>query len=186
MRLGFSSILALHWTVAFAALAYGTVFGVGGGVGALLDTMGVRPIEQAGDGIAVLLSVALAGNFVFAALLFAWSCFTGIFPHLDVEGDQIDISRMAYGAGVSSMTILLIAGLLVPAENLYPAVAIQLAALAASYLACIAERLMASLTSEPEANDVRAAARLMALGAAHGAMLSRIAGRDVQASGGAS
>lgn len=184
MRLGFSSILALHWTVAFAALAYGTVFGVGGGVGALLDTMGVRPIEQSGDGVAVLLSVALAGNFLFAALLFGWSCITGILPRFDGD-DQTDIARMAYAAGVSSMTILLIGGLLGPSQNLYPAVAIQLAALGASYLAGVAERIMASLTSEPEANDVRAAARLMALGAAHGAMLSRIAGRDVQASGGA-
>lgn len=185
MRLGFTTILALHWAIVFATLAFGTLVGVGGGLGAQLAMMGVQPIADAPQGPMALLSVLAAGGFVFTALLFAWACASGVFPKVGGENDQVDLSRMAYGAAISSMSIVVVSGLVGAAQNIFPAIAVQVAALSACYLATYVERLNAALTAVPEADDVRAAARLMALGAAHGAMLSRIAGRDARSPGGA-
>lgn len=184
MRLGFSSILALHWAVVFALLAYGSIANVGS-FGGLLASLGIEPVDPSTSGPLVLLAVMLAGNFVFAAILFGWAFVEGLFPQLLSGRDQFDLSRTAYSAAVSSVTILLIASLTRGGPVPYLAIAAQLAALGASYLACLAERLNAALTSQPEADDVKAAARLMAAGAAHGAMLSRISGREFAAPDGA-
>ena len=185
MRLGFTSILALHWAVVFAALAYGSIANVDGSLGGLLDALGIAPVHVSAPGSVVLLAVLLAGNLAFAAMLFVWSFLAGLFPQLSADSGSIEPSHIAYCAAVSSMTMLLIICLARGGSVPYVALAVQLAALGASYLVSFAERLNSTLMTAPEANDVKAAARLMALGAAHGAMLSRIAGRDFTAPDGA-
>ena len=186
MRLGLTSILALHWAIVFALLAHGGIVNVDGGLGGLSGSLGIEPIQPSTSATVVLLSLLSAGNFVFAAMLFGWSALTDLFPYLGADdADRIDLSRVAYCAAVSSLTIVLIISLARGETVPYVALAAQLAALGASYLISFAERLNAALTATPEADDVKAAARLMALGAAHGAMLSRIAGRNVSAPDGA-
>lgn len=185
MRLGFISILALHWAVVFALLAYGSIAYAGGHALHLLESLGIERIDPSAPDGFVLLSVLLAGNFAFAALLFGWVFVSSLLPHPALEGDHADLSRLAYCAAISSLTIILVASVLRGKAVPYAALAAQLAALAACYVASFAERLHAALTATPAANDVKAAARLMALGAAHGAMLSRITGRELSSPDGA-
>jgi len=186
MRLGFTSILALHWAVVFAALAYGSIANASGSFGGLLGSLGIEAIAADATGLVVLLSVLLAGSFVFAAMLFGWSTLIDLFPHLGADDAKpLDLPRIAYCAAISSLTILLIVCMARGGPVPYVALAAQLAALGASYLILVAERLATALTTAPEAEDAKAEARLMAVGAAHGAMLSRITGRDVATPDGA-
>ena len=180
MRLGFTSILALHWAGVFAVLSSGSVANVDGGFGGLPDALGIAPIQLSGPGSDILVAVLLAGNLAFAAMLFGWSCLAGIFPRLDDDAGNVEPARFAYCAAVSSLTMLMIIGLAKGGSVPFVALAVQLAALCASYLVSFAERANA-----PDEDDMKAEARLMALGAAHGAMLSRIAGRDFTAPDGA-
>jgi len=186
MRLGLTSILSFHWAVVFAALAYGSIAHTGGAFGGLLGSLGIAAIPADATGWFVVLSVLLAGSFVFAAMLFGWSALIDLAPHLGADdADNLDLSRIAYCAAVSSLTVLLVICLARGGTVPYVALAAQLAALGASYLVVIAERLALALAKPPEVDEVKAAARLMALDAAHGAMLSRISGRDVPTPDGA-
>ena len=62
-------------------------------------------------------------------------------------------------------------------SGLFVTSAVALAALLASYLAVYAERWAVSFFAAPDDADLRAAVRVMAAGAAHSAMLTRLSGR---------
>jgi hypothetical protein len=182
MRLGFTSILALHWAVFFAFAAYESI---ANGHGPLVAQYGIAPIQVDAPGLAVLLAVILSGSFAFAAMLFGWTFLSAFVPGLHTDDEYIDLSRVAYCAAVSTLTIVMILSVARNAAVPHVAVAAQLVALAASYLVSSAERLHAALKLSPETNETKSAVRMMALGAAHGAMLSRIAGRNVAVPDGA-
>lgn len=178
MRVGLTSILAIHWAIVFALLAAGLVFEIDGGVGAMLAMLGIRPVASGAGEPAVIAAVLLAGAFVFAALIFVWACALALVPSKR-EADDADMLRLAYCAGAGCMTLVMVTSLVRPLDNVYPAVAIQLAALAVSYLVSAAERMQEAFAGNPDEDDAEAAARLMALSAAHGAMLARLSGRTI-------
>ncbi|MGE0281843.1 MAG: hypothetical protein AB7P20_14685 [Rhizobiaceae bacterium] len=154
-------------------LAYGIIVDPGGDIGDLIASLGIQPIGAQASGFVVFMTVLLAGNIVFAAILFSWAFIAGSVSKSSAESDQADISRMACCAAASTVTLLLITSIARGEPIPFLALSVQLAALGASYLAFVAERLLASLTASKE-NEARSAARSMALGAAHGAILSRL------------
>ena len=178
MRHILGSCLALHWAAVFALLALICVVeGNGAPVAALrMLAVAVSPHDLSGPGLA-LLSALLAVGFSVVAILFIW-CFVTTFSGSEtVEGDAEDIVRMAFAGAVAMMSLLLVGGTTMGIGGLFPIVAMQLGALAASHLAILAEGWSTSLATTPDNDDIRAAARIMALSAAHSSMLSRISGR---------
>jgi hypothetical protein len=173
MRLGFASILKLHWALVFAVLAYGSIADPGGDIGDLTASLGIQPIGAHASGVVAFMTVLLAGNIVFAAILFSWAFIDGSFSKNSADSDHGNISRMAYCVAASMVTLLLVTAMARGEPIPYLGLSIQLAALGASYLAFVAERLLASATA-PKENEDRSAVRSMALGAAHGAILSRL------------
>jgi hypothetical protein len=88
-----------------------------------------------------------------------------------------EVARRAFGCGVGVLSVLLIGGAALPVSGLFVTSGIALAALLSSYLAVYAERWAVSSRSAPDDADLYAAVRVMAAGAAHSAMLTRLSGR---------
>lgn len=169
-----TSFLTFHWAAAFALLAMACVMGGDGGAAralAMLGLTGSLP-DFAGDSASIFLPLASA----IYAMLFCWAFATCMFSDPDAEGDG-DVLRMAFASAALLISLLMVYGSVNFTAGLYPAIAMYLAALLASYLAIQAERLAAMMSASPSQGDIRAAARLMALGAAHISTLSRLAGR---------
>lgn len=170
-----TSFLTFHWAAAFALLAMACVMGGDGGAERALTMLGLTessPLDPANGSAAMLLPLAAA----ICAMLFFWAFATSMFS--DPEGeDDSDVMRMAFASASLLISLLMICGSLNFVAGLYPTVAVHLAALLATYLAIQAERLSAMVSASPSQGDIRAAARLMALGAAHVSTLSRLSGR---------
>lgn len=169
-----TSFLAFHWALAFALLAIVCVMGGDGGAVAALDLLGVSLSHSNLDGGVVPALLSLA--FTVGSVLFAWAFLTAFFSDQMVEGND-DVMRMAFGAAGGVLSLVLICGTTQGATGLFPVVAAHLAALLASYLAIRAESWSSSMSGVPGEEDFRAAARVMALGAAHSSMLARLSGR---------
>jgi hypothetical protein len=174
MRHFLSTFLAFHWAVAFALLAAACV-SVGQGNAGALGIIGWAADNSSdailgGQGLAALLALC----FATVSVLFLWVLLTTFFG--DGEGDE-QVIKMAFGSACSALTLVLVLGAVEAANGLFGAVAAVLAALLASYVAICAERLTASISEVPDEADIRAAARVMAAGAAHSSMLSRLSGR---------
>lgn len=175
-----TSFLTFHWAAAFALLSMVCVMG-GGGAEQALSMLGLAEagLIDGGGATAALLSLA----FAVCAVLFFWAFVTSLMDDPGAEGD--DVAGMAFASAALLATLLMICGAVTFVAGLFPAVAVYLAALLASYLAIQAERFAAVISATPSESDVRAAARIMALGAAHVSMLSRLSGRaDANLGGG--
>jgi hypothetical protein len=169
-----TSFLAFHWALAFALLAVVCVMGGDGGAVAALDLLGVSLSHSNLEGGVAPKLLSLA--FTIGSVLFAWAFLTAFFSDEAVEGND-DVMRMAFGSAGGVLSLVLICGTAQGAAGVFPVVAAHLAALLASYLAIRAENWSVSISGVPGEADIRAAARIMALGAAHGSMLARLSGR---------
>lgn len=146
--------LAAYWTVVFAVGACG-VAGLSAGI-------------HAPDLFATAMAVAQS----LVALLFLWTAFAAL-GHRDEGVD--DVARLALSAavlvsGAVAVEQAVVAGSSTPGA----ASTMQLAALAATYLVIRAE----AAERKPRSVDYSSAvARRLAIGAAHGSMLSRLSRR---------
>jgi len=178
MRHILTLLVAFHWMAVFALLAIVSTLNPEHGILAALSFLGAAPTPDAYlSGGGPLVAGFFSFAFTVAGVLFLWTLATAFFsegfPHGDAEG----IARLAFGSGIGVFSFLLLGGALLSVSGLFVVSAIAVAALLASYLAVFAERWVVSILSMPNDSDLRAAARLMAAGAAHGALLSRISGR---------
>jgi hypothetical protein len=176
MRRILSSVLAFHWMAVFALMAAVCAIDVDGGIGSALDLLGVTGTDpyrlHAGPGVSGLLAM----GFAVVSVLFCWACVTVFFGDpADPAGDEV--MRIAFGAATIALSLTLLGGALLEIGGLLPIIASHIAALLASYAAIHAERWAAASAEPEEGADIRAAARVMALGAVHSSLLSRLTGR---------
>jgi hypothetical protein len=184
MRPILTSFLALHWAVVFALLAFICIDGNRGVAGAL----GVLGVAIQGTSLVDLENAAVVAPLAIAllvvAVLFCW-VFVESLVNAAVSPDGADsVARTAFISASAVLSLILIGGAAQGINGLFVAVAVQLAALLASYVAMLAERRSVFAGAVSREAESRATAHAMAKGAAHGSLLSRISGRpDIGHSG---
>ncbi|MER8624653.1 hypothetical protein [Mesorhizobium sp. M1143] len=184
MRHILTSFLALHWALVFALLAFICVDGNRGVAGAL-GVLGVV-VENTRladlDNAAVVAPLAIA--LLVVAVLFCWG-FVESLVNAAASPDEADsVARTAFISASAVLSLILIGGAARGINGLFLVVAVQLAALLASYVAMLAERRSVFAVMVSREAESRATAHAMAKGAAHGSLLSRISGRpDIGPSG---
>ena len=179
MRKILTPALHIAWAVIFGLLGIAAIPGSGTLLSAFLDVGQVDlGLSAGGREVGEMAAYVVALCALSSCVLFFWASAVSLSDQ-DYETDGGDhVSRIAYAAGVATLTLCLLAGALALVDGAFGVAMIALAALASSYIATFLERVSMLMASEPGADDVRAAARLMALGAAHNSMLSRISGRE--------
>jgi hypothetical protein len=175
MRHILSSFLALHWAVVFALLAFICIDG-NRGVAAALGVLGVavqntRFVDLENAIVVAPLAVAL----LVVAVLFCWAFVETLFS-VPTNPDATDsVVRVAFISASGVLSLIVVGGAAQGINGLFMVVAVQLAALLASYVAMLAERRSAATV--PGTGELRTAAHVMAKAAAHNSALSRISGR---------
>jgi hypothetical protein len=178
MRPILTSFLALHWAAVFALLAFICVDGNRGVAGAL-GVLGVAMenthlVELDNAAVVAPLAVAL----LVVAVLFCW-VFVESLVNAAANPDGADsVARTAFVSASAVLSLILIGGAAQGINGLFMIVAVQLAALLASYVAMHAERRSVLAVAISREAESRATAHAMAKGAAHGSLLSRISGRS--------
>lgn len=178
MRYILTSFLALHWAVAFALLAFICIDG-NRGVAAALGVLGVA-IQNAHfvDLENAVVVAPLAVALLVVAMLFCWAFVETLISGAPDPRAVDSVVRTAFISASAVLSLVLVGGAAQGINGLFMAVAVQLAALLASYVAMLAERRSAFAAAVPARADIRAAAHLMAKDAAHSSLLSRISGRS--------
>jgi hypothetical protein len=168
--------VCLHWAVVFIALTL--LAGLHGGENfvAVLAAIG---IQFSVDAMVVppALCALLAVGFGIVASLFLWTLVTS-FLDRRAEGNEADeVAGLAFGGAVAVFTLVFLGcALTAEAIGLYRSMALEIGALLASYLAICAERRMVVAAAAKPGNPAGAAARTMALHAAHDSLLARLGG----------
>lgn len=183
MRHSFSSMVALFWAVLFATVTFGLIIDFQAaeqGTIAVLGATVAFPSEMSTK----FAAFALAICFALASLLFLWGIVLSFLRNSIEEGEQADVLAMAHSVAVVAITSVLLATIFLPGQPAFGPLVLQIGALAASFLACQAERMLAGHKSEAAVDDLRDTARMMAAGAAHNTMLVRITGRERTIAGG--
>lgn len=183
MRHSFSSIVALFWAVLFATVTYGLVIDFQSAAQGTIAVLGAT-VALPSIGLTKLAAFVLAICFALSSLLFVWGVVLKFLGSAIEEGEQADVLAMAHSVAVVAITSVLLATIFLPGQPAFGPLVLQIGSLAASFLACQIERLVAVQRAEPESDDVRNAARFMAAGAAHNTMLTRITGRERSMAGG--
>ncbi|TIS58890.1 MAG: hypothetical protein E5W91_07890 [Mesorhizobium sp.] len=178
MRHVLTSFLALHWAVVFALLAFICIDG-NRGVAAALGVLGVAVQNTRFADLENAIVVApLAIALLVVAVLFCWA-FVETLINVVANPDAGDgVVRIAFISASAVLSLILVGGAAQGINGLFMVVAVQLAALLASYVAMLAERRSETATAVSVDGDIRAAAIVMAKGAAHSSLLSRISGRS--------
>ncbi|TPM37086.1 hypothetical protein [Mesorhizobium sp. B2-3-4] len=173
MRHVLTSFLSVHWAIVFALLALICIDG-NRGVAAALGVLGVT-VESARvanlDSIAVVAPLATA--LLVVAVLFFWAFVDTLMNDGSNPGAD-SVVRIAFISASGVLSMILIGGAAQGINGLFMVVAVQLAALLASYVAMLAERRSVAASDE---SDFRATAHSMAKAAAHSSLLSLISGR---------
>ncbi|RWM13333.1 MAG: hypothetical protein EOR72_18570 [Mesorhizobium sp.] len=183
MRHVLSSVLALHWAVVFALLAYVCMDGSRG----IAAALGVLGLSIQGGRFPQLENVALVAPLSVAlltvAVLFCWTFVETLLNGAARLDAGESVARVAFIFASSLLSLILIGGVVQGIDGLFVIVGIQMTALLASYVAVTAERrsAFAAAMKMPE-GDVGASR--MAMGAAHSSLLSRISGRPENKPGG--
>lgn len=150
--------LALHWTVVFGVQA------VGAGEAASLTSDPALP-------------AVAAVAYSLAAAVFLWTALAAWSP--EPAGGSGEVARLALVIAVPAIVAGAGAAAISGGRPQMGVLAMQLAALAATYLVIRFEEEQASM--QPSSEDRSGAlARRLAVGAAHGSMLSRLAARGPQ------
>lgn len=183
MRHVLSSVLALHWAVVFALLAYICMDGSRG----IATALGVLGLSVKANGLPELENVAVLAPLSIAlltvAVLFCWAFVETLLNAAARPDAGESVARIAFIAASLLLSLILIGGVAQGINGLFMIVAIQMTALLASYVAVLAERRSNFAAMHLPEGDVRAAAR-MAMSAAHSSLLSRISGRPENKPGG--
>jgi hypothetical protein len=177
MRRILSLFLALHWMIVFAALAMLCGVDGQGGFTAVLHAVGLAvpsnlPYFAAGSAV----STGFASGFGLVAVLFLWTLLTALFDQ-EESGGMDDVARIAFGSAIGMITILFLVCAFASVQGFYGITALELAALAGSWLAISGEKRLLEQPALPHGEPVQSAARLMALGAAHNSLLRRLQGQ---------
>jgi len=135
MRQILSSALKLYWAVAFAAMSAVCVFDLENGMLKVFRLLALTDVGMTDANGSGLLATGLFGSaFALVSLLFLWAFVVGL---LDTAGtrEADEVARMAFGfgGGMLAAASVLAAVLFIP--GVFSAIAIQLAAMLASYLA---------------------------------------------------
>lgn len=147
--------LALHWALVLGLMA-GRRLGLDGSA------------VEAGW----LTGFALPAALLLAAMLFVWLALSGIAarPAREVS----DLAELAGGTAIVVLTAAWISGAGGTGVVSHALVVLQVAALAASYVAI---RMALTQVDRAKIDGSRAVARRLAIGAAHSSALARLAGR---------
>lgn len=181
MRHVLTSFLAFHWMAIFGLLAF--AFGAGNSGSAGFALFGISAGIASGMP-AIAPSILLSIGFSVVAMLFLWVFVSAISGRGAISIDTEEVARTAFGAAIGALTVLLLARATVPSGPQFTEVAALVATLLASYLAIFAERWSGIVSTLPDEGDIRAAARIMAAGAAHNSlMLARLSARPHMKSG---
>lgn len=174
MRHVLTSFLSVHWAIVFALLALICMDG-DRGVAAALGVLGVT-IESARfvDLKNIVVVAPLATALLVVSVLFFWA-FVDTLINDGISQGVDSVVRIAFISASGVLSIILIGGAAQGINGLFMVVAVQLAALLASYVAMLAERRSAAVSDDA---DVRATAHSMAKAAAHNSLLSLISGRN--------
>lgn len=173
MRHVLSSVLALHWAVVFALLAYICMDG-NGGLEAAIGVPGLTIQGSRFESVAVVAPLSIA--LLTVAVLFCWAFVETLLNDASRRDAGESVARVAFVFASSLLSLILIAGVAQGIDGLFVIVGIQMTALLASYVAMQAERRSTFAATNLPEGDVRAAAARMAMGAAHSSLLSRISG----------
>jgi hypothetical protein len=178
MRHILTILIAFHWMAVFALMAVVSTLHPEHGIFAALSLLGAAPTPDATlSGGGPLVAGFFSFAFAVAGILFLWTLATAIFDAGFPYRDHEHVARLAFAGGIAVFSLLLAGAAVFSVPALFATGASVIAALLVSYVCVFAERLAASVFGTPSDADLRAAARLMAAGAAHGALLSRISGR---------
>ncbi len=118
-----------------------------------------------------------AFGFSLVSVLFIWAAITSVSDNFSGRADADDVGRLAYATAIALFAICLLSAILFPATGKIPDVMVHLAALAASYVAAVADGSTSVREPDNEKTE-RDAARHFALGAAHTSLLSRLSQRE--------
>jgi hypothetical protein len=161
--------LLLFWGVVFGGLAHVTLSGM----------QEASPVAIAFALHHLPLAQLSASMMMLVAVLFGWAVLALVTDEL--QGFR-EVETVAYAAGIVALSVIVVATLARPAE--VPGAA---SIFAASLAVSAASSWTMNLERKPETgvSDVsRAAARRMAIGAAHNSMLARVSGRQNPETGG--
>ena len=156
-------VLSLFWTATFAVSAISWS-------AAERFVLGV----EAPEGWAAAGHLALGAGCAVTAALFAWLFFCALLDDGVVPGQADEVAYTAFAGAAIVLTATILLGPLVGGGTESEAFS-AMAALMASYLAVHVERRAWGRPSEAHLVEIRAAARLMALGAAHDTLVARLA-----------
>ncbi|TSE09316.1 hypothetical protein C1D09_016180 [Mesorhizobium intechi] len=173
MRHVLTSFLSVHWAIVFALLALICMDG-DRGVTAALGVLGVT-VESARfvDLQNVVVVAPLAIALLVVAMLFFWA-FVDTLINDPASPGADSVVRIAFISASGVLSMILIGGAAQGINGLFMVVAVQLAALLASYVAMLAERRSEAALHDA---DFRGTAHSMAKAAAHNSLLSLISGR---------
>lgn len=178
MRPLLTYIVPIYWMAAFALTASQAATqppGIELFAAAGAESIVVEGGSSMGQGISTAFSIA----FGLVATLFLWAFLTAVLGQGEYPGGYEEVASIAFGGATLLITVSLVAAAALGADGVQGVGAFQLAALAASYVAVIAERrVLVAAPGPAETDQVREAARHMALGAAHSSMLTRLVGRN--------
>ncbi|MER8593948.1 hypothetical protein NKH33_20395 [Mesorhizobium sp. M1182] len=182
MRHILSSFLALHWAAVFALLAFICIDG-NRGVATALGVLGV-PVQNTRFAdlenavvVAPLVVAPLAVALLVVAVLFCWAFVEALTSDTTNPDPADSVMRIAFISALGVLSLIVIGGAAQGINGLFMIVAVQLAALLASYVAVLAERRSTVAAAAPGTGEIRAAAHVMAKAAAHNSSLARISGR---------
>lgn len=159
-----TAILSFHWAIVFTLVAVGRL----GGYGHLATWPGSdAPLADS------LVALATAGGYGLVAILFLWTTLSALAGRHEAD-ETTQVARLAFCGAVLALTAALMGeGPSTSADRMAP-FAVQLAALLCTYLVIRADVREAAGEKRHEGLHIRrsAAARRMALGAAHRTMLA--------------
>jgi hypothetical protein len=177
-------VLCFHWMAVFAVLASLAAFDGGTGIPESLGAMGI--VATGGFGRlpgALALSTALGVGFGLVAVLFLWAVAGMILGGREARSETDGTTRLAFGAAVVMLTLVFVGCALQPVSGHFHAIAIEIAALAGSYLVFAVEQRLGAGMGGQVGDELSAAARVMALRAVHGTLLARLTGRTAEKAG---
>lgn len=168
--------IATYWMLAFGLLAAGALGESGGaGFGPVMRLASLGLEEHVIHRIAgAEMRFGLAVGFAVVSAMFAWLLVSALTEGEEGRQGTDEVSRMAFGGSVGLLAALLVAGSIVGAEGMLASTGIQLCALLASFVAVQLDRREEREMPDTAGRDGKQAARLMALGAVHSSLLSRI------------
>lgn len=137
MRRTLTIVLALYWMAEFAILAASCVARFDDGLQAALAVLGAERLPAVCADGGLIGAAAFGAAFGLVALLFVWLLLTSLGSEARAQADEV--AKLAFAAGALSMTAVVLAGAMLDVTDVFPAAAVELLALLASYLVTQAE-----------------------------------------------